>query len=109
MVNEEVKILNRIYNIISNINGFSFDSFEYVYKLNDNEAWSSMELIYRLENNIVSKNDFDILDSYMLEDLSEELRSIMFSKTGGKWTKFILNFNDSEVTTRFEYGEQSLS
>lgn len=106
MINEEIETINKIYEVISIVDIVEFNSFEYVYKINEKEGWASMGLVYKLNDTIVSQNDFDILNENLLESLSERLRSIMFNKTGGEWRKFVLSFQDNKIKTKFEYNEQ---
>lgn len=108
MINEEIETINKIYEVISIVDIVEFNSFEYVYKINEKEDWASMGLVYKLNDTVVSQNDFDILNENLLESLSERLRSIMFNKTGGKWKKFVLSFQDNKIKTKFEYNEQCI-
>ena len=106
MINEEIETINKIYEVISIVDIVEFNSFEYVYKINEKEGWANMGLVYKLNDTVVSQNYFDILNENLLESLSERLRSIMFNKTGGQWRKFVLSFQDNKIKTKFEYNEQ---
>lgn len=89
MINEEVKIIHRIYESVMKMDKYKYNSFEYEYVLNKDEGWVSMGLIYKLNNSIVLQNDFKYVDSDLLEELNEQLKITMFKHTGGEWTKFI--------------------
>lgn len=108
MINEEVKVINKIYESIMRMEGCEYDSFEYEYISNKDEGWTSMGLVYKLNNSIVLQNNFKHIDSDLLEKLSEQLKIMMFEHTGGEFTKFILFFENNEIKTKFEYQPQSL-
>lgn len=109
MINREVEILNEMHRIISSVDKFEFDSFEYEYKLNKSEGWVSLKLVYKLGELIVSQNDFELINENLLEELSENLHLIMSSKTGGEWTRLILSSKDGKLKTKFSYQEQLLT
>ncbi|MFZ7158983.1 hypothetical protein ACLSZ7_08235 [Avibacterium gallinarum] len=108
MIEKELTILNKIYDIIYNGCTKNFDSFEYIYKINKIENWESMRVVYLENGNIISQNDFEYINEESLEYLTKELHIIMFNRTGGEWTKMTLSFMNNQVNTKFSYENQSI-
>lgn len=109
MIENELTLLNHIYNTIYNGCNKNFDSFIYTYKINDDENWESISIVYFNEGNIVSKNDFELINEEYLEYLTKKLNVIMENRTKGKWTKMIFSFLDGQINTKFSYVPQSLT
>ncbi len=108
MIEEEISLIDEIYHIVSNGNVLPFDSLEYVYRINRKEGWSSIGVVYLLNGEIISQNDFTNIDEEALELTCEKLHRKMLENTGGDWQKFVLNFSDNRIKTNFSYEEQSL-
>ncbi|WP_386698360.1 hypothetical protein [Lonepinella sp. MS14436] len=109
MLQNEIDKMNKIYSIIIARNDINFDSFEYVYRVNEIEGWSSQRLTYWLNNEVVMKNDFTSIDEQLLEIISQELHDEMQKNLKGDWKKMIFVLNKTgEVNTKFDYNEQSL-
>ena len=107
MMQEQIKILNSIYNILLDTPK-KIDNLRMVYRFNREENWDGIDICATVDGKKETRlHSTSTIRNIML--LCENLNNIMRKHTGGDWQKFVLTIDeDREVQTEFSYEPQSL-
>ncbi len=107
MITTQIKILNKLVNIVNNSTDEVYDTAHLEYKFNPDEGWRSLTIWYVKDSKNFSSQNFDSI-SPEVRLICQELHSEMQSHTGGDWRKFILTIDENrEAKTQFIYEVQS--
>ena len=106
MMQEQIKILNSIHNILLDTPK-KIDNLRMVYRFNREENWDGIDICATVDGKKETRlHSTSAIRNIML--LCENLNNIMRKHTGGDWRKFILIINENqEVKTEFIYESQS--
>lgn len=107
MMQEQIKILNNIHNILLDTPK-KIDNLRMVYRFNREENWDGIDICATVDGKKETRlHSTSTIRNIML--LCENLNNIMRKHTGGDWQKFVLTIDeDREVQTEFSYEPQSL-
>ena len=107
MMQEQIKILNSIHNILLDTPK-KIDNLRMVYRFNREENWDGIDICATVDGKKETRlHSTSAIRNIML--LCENLNNIMRKHTGGDWQKFVLTIDeDREVQTEFSYEPQNL-